>query len=142
MVRTGKSHWREHPAVDNDLTLGERAADVLKHTFGTWSALFTVGGIICFWILAQTTGAHWDKYPYILLNLCLSCLAAVQGIILQISANRQGRINAEAAGHDHKVIATLASQSTTLLQLQEQQMGILTALGHIDAQVDRIEEGL
>lgn len=140
MVRTGKSHWRHHPAVDNDLTFGERAADVLKHSFGTWSALFSVAGVIAFWVLMQLTGAHWDRYPYILLNLCLSCLAAVQGIILQISANRQDRINAQASLHDRQVIETLARQSTTLLQLQEQQMTMLATLEHIDQDLDRSED--
>jgi uncharacterized membrane protein len=96
-IRSGMKLWALHPHVrtGNQLTLGERAADWMKHWFGTWIALGLIGGIILFWIVAQSAGIKWDPYPFILLNLCLSCLAAVQGIILQISANRGDRINAE-----------------------------------------------
>ncbi len=135
-MRTGRSHWREHPAVNNDLTLGERAADWLKHWFGTWTALFGVGAIIAFWVLMQLSGIRWDLYPYILLNLCLSCLAAVQGIILQISANRQDRINAQASLHDRGVMELLKVQSCSLLELQQQQMKMLGKLEELDDTMD------
>lgn len=97
----GGSIWALHPHVRSgaQLTLGERAADFLKKWFGTWTALGFVGLWIVVWVALQKTGFHWDLYPFILLNLCLSCLAAVQGIILQISANRQDRINAELQQH-------------------------------------------
>src|ERR1700746_2790442 len=98
MVRTGRHLWRRHPAVPRP-SPGERAADGLKHYFGTWTALFSVALWIAAWVALQKTSVAWDKAPYILLNLCLSCLAAVQGIILQISANRGDRISAAVALH-------------------------------------------
>lgn len=103
MVRHGAHLWARHPAVRSGVQLsrGERAADVLKRWFGTWAALGMVGVAIAVWMLGQVALGHgaFDPYPYILLNLILSCLAAVQGIILQISANRGDRINAEVALH-------------------------------------------
>lgn len=130
-VKHGGHLWREHPAVRSgrQLSLGERAADWLKHWFGTWTALGLVGVWIAAWILLQKTGAHWDLYPFILLNLCLSCLAAVQGIILQISANRGDRISAEVALHT-------AQNTDLLVGINQQQLGILQTLQHIDAELD------
>lgn len=122
--------WHKHPHVRTDgcLTVGERAADWLKHWFGTWTALGSVAATITVWITLQFTRLHWDLYPFILLNLCLSCLAAVQGIILQISANRQDRINSEVQLH------TLTN-GDKLLELNEQQMLILKRLDTIQKQL-------
>lgn len=133
MVRTGKHLWDRHPGVNNDVTLGERAADFLKRWFGTWTALFSVLGWIALWILLQQTGIRFDPYPFILLNLCLSCLAAIQGIILQISANRQDRINAQASSHDREIMAKLEEQSNQLLDMQGTQMTILAELRDMKA---------
>lgn len=134
MVRTGKSLWRRHPAVRTGerLSLGERAADGLKHWFGTWLALGAVAATIAFWVVANKLGLRWDPYPYILLNLCLSCLAAVQGIVLQIAANRGDRINAEVALHTRDT-------ADQLLEINHQQLTILTQLAHLNAEVDKIK---
>lgn len=112
-----------HPHVRTgaQLSLGERAADVLKRWFGTWTALFAVGAAIAVWILAQGTSLRWDVYPFILLNLCLSCLAAVQGIILQISANRGDRIASEVAAGTHEGV-------TKLVEVNDRQLEILRRL--------------
>lgn len=140
MVRTGKHIWDKHPAVNKNLTVGERAADFLKKWFGTWTALFLVAGWIALWISIQT--AHkFDPYPYILLNLCLSCVAAVQGIILQISANRQDRINAEASEHDRGLVETMAKQSNQLLDLQTQQMALLEGIDELKRAAGLIPPG-
>lgn len=123
--------WRDHKGVrtGDQLDLGERAADVLKRYFGTWSALFAVAIWIAAWMLLQKTSFAWDKAPYILLNLLLSCLAAVQGIILQISANRGDRISAEVALHTQK-------NTDDLMTINRQQLEILEALHHINAELD------
>ena len=128
MVRTGRSLWAHHPAVDNDLTTGERAADRLKRSFGTWTALGIVAAAIAVWITLQATGARFDPYPFILLNLCLSCLAAVQGIILQISANRGDKKAAEVALHTEANTNHLIAVDDELLTLQRGQCEMLAAL--------------
>lgn len=136
MVRTGAHLWKKHPAADNDLTSGEKAADQLKRGFGTWTALGSVAAVIAIWIIAQQTGLAWDAYPFILLNLCLSCLAAVQGIILQISANRGDKTAAEVALHTSANTDHLISVDDELLGLQRQQWEVLCKLDAADQRED------
>jgi len=133
MVTPGTRLWHRHPGVRSgaQLTVGERAADILKRWFGTWTALGAVGVIIAVWILLQRTSIKWDIFPYILLNLCLSCLAAVQGIILQISANRGDRISGEVALHTQGNTETMKQQSEEILALTQQQMIILASIEQI-----------
>jgi uncharacterized membrane protein len=131
------NHWHAHPHVrtGKDLTAGERAADILKRYFGTWSALFAVAIWITAWMLLQRTSLAWDKAPYILLNLCLSCLAAVQGIILQISANRGDRISSEVAMGTHRA-------AEELLTLNKRQLEILARLDGLDGKVADLAEAV
>jgi uncharacterized membrane protein len=90
------------------------------------------------WVALQRSSFGWDLYPFILLNLCLSCLAAVQGIILQISVNRGDKVIAlhtqgntdKLASHADQLLVTgtapqllavngvLASQQDQLLDMQ------------------------
>ena len=157
MVRPGTRLWHRHPAVRaQEPTFGEKAADWLKHWFGTWIALGLVTVWIAVWIGLQRTSISWDLYPFILLNLCLSCLAAVQGIILQISANRGDKVNAVIALHtedntdklaviaQHNAANTnkLAAQSDQILDLQRQQIEMLKSLNGIEAAIDGIHARL
>ena len=158
MVRPGTRLWHRHPAVRaQEPTFGEKAADWLKHWFlGTWIALGLVALWIAVWIALQRTSISWDLYPFILLNLCLSCLAAVQGIILQISANRGDKVNAVIALHtedntdrlavlaQHNVDNTnkLATHYDQLLDLQKQQIEMLKSLNGIQVAIDSIEAQL
>ena len=95
--------WSAHPGVrsDADLTPGERWADRLRNGMGSWGF---VGGALLFllgWMLGnRNTG--FDPYPFILLNLVLSCLAAMQGAILLIAAKREDQISSELARHDYE----------------------------------------
>ena len=94
--------WRSHPAVrDGDqLTLGERAADRLRNGMGSW---VFVGGALIFlagWMLGNGSDG-FDPYPFILLNLILSCVAALQGAVLLIATRRSDQISAELAMHDY-----------------------------------------
>jgi uncharacterized membrane protein len=134
-----RPQWHKHPGVrsGDKLSFGERAADVLKRYFGTWSALFAVAIWIVAWMLLQKTSFAWDKAPYILLNLCLSCLAAVQGIILQISANRGDRISSEVALHTEQNtgdIKTLLAENTALTQAVKANTDVLDEIHrHVSA---------
>lgn len=104
----------------------ERAADVLKRAFGTWSILGVVALIIAIWI--ATSGFGIDEMPYILLNLGLSCLAAVQGIILQIAANRGDRQASELALSAHangEKVLEINQQQLTILDQQTQMLAEL-----------------
>jgi uncharacterized membrane protein len=118
--------WHQHPHVRSgkQLLFRERAADLLKRVFGTWSILGVVALIIAVWI--TTSGFGIDAMPYILLNLGLSCLAAVQGIILQIAANRGDRQSSELALSTH-------AHGEQLLTMNQQQLEILNELRELRA---------
>jgi uncharacterized membrane protein len=100
--RSSRALWQRHPAVraGTQLTRGERAADLLRNGMGSWSFVFGALMFLAGWMLAN--GRHGvDPYPFILLNLMLSCLAALQGAILLIAAKRADQISAELAAHDY-----------------------------------------
>lgn len=105
-VQTHAEVWDSHPTVrgsSSGLTLGERAADKLRNGMGSWTFVFGALGFLAVWMMlnvVDTPLKHWDVYPFILLNLTLSCLAALQGAILLIAAKRADAIAAELAQHD------------------------------------------
>lgn len=95
--------WHAHPGVrsDEQLTPGERAADAMRNGMGSWAFVFGALVFLALWMAFN--GSHgFDKYPFILLNLVLSCLAAMQGAILLIAAKRSDHIAAELAQHDYE----------------------------------------
>jgi uncharacterized membrane protein len=86
-------------------TLGQRAADRLARFGGSWSFLFVFTGALIGWIaLNSARGSRaFDPYPFILLNLALSCLAAVQAPIIMMSQNRQEARDRKRAESDYQV---------------------------------------
>jgi uncharacterized membrane protein len=76
--------------------VGERAADRLRNGMGSWT--FVLGSLVFLagW-MAGNRGAGFDPYPFILLNLVLSCVAALPGAILLIAARRADQISADLA---------------------------------------------
>jgi uncharacterized membrane protein len=97
--------WDSHPGVrsHDQLTLGERAADHLRNTMGSWGFVFGFLGFMALWALLNSLlviFGKWDAYPFILLNLFLSMLAGLQGAILLIAAKRADQISSELAQHD------------------------------------------
>lgn len=99
----GPGRWHHHPAVrvGQDLTLGERAADRLRNGMGSWGFVFSALVFLAGWMIGNRN-VGFDKYPFILLNLILSCLAAMQGAILLIAAKREDQISSELARHDYQ----------------------------------------
>jgi len=94
--------WGTHPAVPTgeELTLGERAADAMRNGMGSWGFVFGALAFLACWML-YNRNVGFDKYPFILLNLILSCLAAMQGAILLIAAKREDQISSDLAAHDY-----------------------------------------
>jgi uncharacterized membrane protein len=77
---------------DESLTRGQQLADRLATFGGSWAFILIFLGLIIIWILLNslTTGdSKFDPYPFILLNLCLSCIAALQAPVIMMSQNRQ-----------------------------------------------------
>lgn len=98
-----RPNWAHHPAVRTDaqLTRGERAADALRNGMGSWGFVFSALVFLAGWMIGNRN-VGFDKYPFILLNLILSCLAAMQGAILLIASKREDQISSELARHDYE----------------------------------------
>lgn len=88
------------------LTLGQRAADNMALWAGSWTF---IGGLliaILIWMALNVIAVfvyRWDPYPFILLNLFLSCLAAIQAPIILMSQNRQAERDRIKAERDHTI---------------------------------------
>jgi len=95
--------WHHHPAVrtGEQLTRGERAADRMRNGMGSWGFVFGALVFLTGWMIGNRN-IGFDKYPFILLNLILSCLAAMQGAILLIAAKREDQISSDLARHDYE----------------------------------------
>jgi len=72
----------------------------MRNRMGSWAFVFAALLFLAGWMVGNR-GAGFDPYPFILLNLILSCLAAMQGAILLIAAKRQDQISSELALHDY-----------------------------------------
>jgi uncharacterized membrane protein len=128
---------------DLQLTIGERLSDRLADFGGSWSFLIIFGLVLVLWltintvVLAQRT---FDPYPFILLNLVLSCLAAVQAPIILMSQKRLEAKDRLRSEHDYRVNLKaeleiqllhakldqlLSHQWQRLLEIQELQMDLM-----------------
>ena len=99
-----KETWRKHPGVRSGekLSIGERAADAMRNGMGSWPFVFAAIAFLTAWIWGN--GSHgFDPFPFILLNLILSCIAALQGAILLIAAKREDQISSELAEHTYQI---------------------------------------
>jgi uncharacterized membrane protein/uncharacterized membrane protein YeaQ/YmgE (transglycosylase-associated protein family) len=128
-----------------DLTLGQRVADKVAEFGGSWMFLGLFAAFMLGWILlnSQQQGPGWDPYPFILLNLLLSCLAAIQAPVIMMSQNRQAAKDRQAAQQDYEVnlksemeVMSLHAKLdeardvhwNSLLDLQRSQMEVLERL--------------
>jgi uncharacterized membrane protein len=93
------------PATVPQLTLGQRIADAVASTMGSWSFIIIQSAILCVWIILNVTAyvQQWDPYPFILLNLALSFQAAYAAPFIMMSQNRQQDIDRKSAENDFKV---------------------------------------
>ena len=91
---------------ERKLTFGERLSDHIAEFGGSWKFLITFGAVLLIWIVINgvllVTHA-FDPYPFILLNLILSCLAAVQAPIIMMSQNRAEARDRLRAENDYKI---------------------------------------
>ena len=86
-------------------TLGQRAADAIAKFAGSWAFIFSFTGVLVLWMVINTVLAAraFDPYPFILLNLVLSCVAAIQAPLIMMSQNRQEEKDRRRAENDYKV---------------------------------------
>ncbi|MEJ2059724.1 MAG: DUF1003 domain-containing protein [Gammaproteobacteria bacterium] len=91
---------------DQRLTFGQRVADRVAEFGGSWAFIFTFAAVLLAWIVINSVALIWrpfDPFPYILLNLVLSMLAAIQAPVIMMSQNRQEARDRLRAESDYKV---------------------------------------
>ncbi len=91
---------------DLQRTFGERLSDRIAQFGGSWSFIILFGCVLLLWVLVNSVAIvvkPFDPYPYIFLNLVLSCLAAIQAPIIMMSQNRQEAKDRVRAMHDYQV---------------------------------------
>ncbi len=101
------NHNNKHPppAFQAKLTSSQKASDIVTSFFGSWTFIILLGVFLIIWIALNIAMwvQRWDPYPFILLNLVLSCLAAVQAPIILLSQNRQAERDRLDAKYDYAV---------------------------------------
>ena len=122
---------------DAETTFGQRAADKVATFGGSWTFVGLFAAVMLFWVgtnayLLLSRGKTFDPYPYILLNLFLSMLAAIQAPIILMSQNRHSERDRISAEHDYEV--NLKAELDIMLlhekmdQLREKQWAELLAI--------------
>jgi uncharacterized membrane protein len=127
-------------------SFGERIADQVAKFGGSWTFIILFSGILLGWIALNTfvlVSRPFDPYPYILLNLVLSSIAALQAPVIMMSQNRQGMKDRENAENDYminlkseievrhlheKIDLMVEEQFHQLFEIQQQQLSILEEL--------------
>lgn len=86
-------------------TVGQKAADKIAKFAGSWAFIFSFVGVLVAWMVVNAilAGKAFDPYPFILLNLVLSCVAAIQAPLIMMSQNRQEEKDRRRAENDYKV---------------------------------------
>ena len=90
----------------NPQTFGQRAADGIAKWAGSWTFILSFLVLLAFWMFLNTfmvLFGVWDYYPFILLNLVLSCIAALQAPVILMSQNRQSQKDRVKAEYDYRV---------------------------------------
>lgn len=91
--------------LHKERTFGQKAADGLAKYAGSWGFILGFFAFLVFWISVNVYMSiqQWDPYPFILLNLVLSCLAAIQAPVILMSQNRQSQKDRTKAEWDYAV---------------------------------------
>ncbi len=132
--------------IDTKLTVGQKIADHIASFGGSWTFIISFFSFLILWILINIwflSTKPFDPYPFILLNLILSCLAAIQAPVIMMSQNRQEQKDRQRAEHDYKINLKaeleikllsekidhlLVHQNKKLLEIQEVQIDYLEDL--------------
>lgn len=132
--------------LEAELTVGQKIADRVAAFGGSWTFIITFFSFIIVWMIINIwflASKPFDPYPFILLNLILSCLAAIQAPIIMMSQNRQEQKDRQRSEHDYKINLKaeleikllsekmdhlLVHQNNKLLEIQEVQVDYLEDL--------------
>lgn len=103
---SGKISKNINETDDKNSTLGQRAADKIAAFGGSWRFIISFGMVLAIWIMGNAIilgSKAFDPYPFVFLNLVLSCLAAIQAPIIMMSQNRQSEKDRLTAANDYLV---------------------------------------
>ncbi len=132
--------------IESRLATGQKVADKIASFGGSWIFIIAFFSFLLLWMITNVwliATKPFDPYPFILLNLILSCLAAIQAPIIMMSQNRQEQIDRQRAEHDYKINLKaeleikllsekidhlLVHQNKKLLEIQEMQIDYLEDL--------------
>ncbi len=91
--------------LESEITFGERIADSFANAIGSGHFIISFISLLIFWIVLNVYVLleHIDPYPFILLNLMLSCIAAIQAPVIMMSQGRQAKKDHIAADLDYKI---------------------------------------
>jgi uncharacterized membrane protein len=147
-VKTKKPKHKIPEKVCKDkhrLSLGQRLADKFASVVGSWKFILIQTLLMAIWILLNIAclAFRWDPYPFILLNLFLSCQAAYTGPVIMMSQNRQSEVDRETMYKDYE----LSEKSLKLLQqitkafkhIEEDRVIFLKLLKDILEEVEDVE---
>lgn len=123
---------------DKETTFGERLADKVAEFGGSWAFIITFFSLLFAWIALNAfilLQKPFDPYPFILLNLILSCIAAIQAPIIMMSQNRKEAKDRERAQNDYLInlkaemeIKNLQLNMKNLFEIQKKQIELLDEL--------------
>ncbi|SHJ51499.1 DUF1003 domain-containing protein [Parasporobacterium paucivorans] len=131
---------------DNRLTKGQKAADKLAKFAGSWYFIILFFSILVIWIVLNVVFLKkpFDVYPFILMNLILSCLAAIQAPVIMMSQNRQEEKDRYRAKNDYKVnlkaeiiVEDIHNKLDSLIEMQIEIMNRLDNLEKINNEKEK-----
>ena len=105
ILSTNVSENSEKNEREEKITFGQKAADAVAKFAGSWAFIFSFIAVMVIWMVMNVLLAAkaFDAYPFILLNLVLSCIAAVQAPLIMMSQNRQEVKDRKRAENDYRV---------------------------------------
>lgn len=105
ILSTNVSENSEKNEREDKITFGQKAADAVARFAGSWAFIFSFIAVMVIWMVMNVLLAAkaFDAYPFILLNLVLSCIAAVQAPLIMMSQNRQEVKDRKRAENDYRV---------------------------------------
>ena len=129
----------QRAAQDEKSTLGQRAADAVARFAGSWAFIFSFIAVMVLWMAGNVLLASraFDAYPFILLNLVLSCIAAVQAPLIMMSQNRQEAKDRQRAENDYRVNL---KNELIIDDLHRKLDRILENQQRIDQRLERLEQ--
>ena len=125
---------------DTQITYGEKVADKVASFGGSWTFIISFGVFLLIWIcinIFALSNKGFDPYPFILLNLILSCIAALQAPVIMMSQNRKEQKDRIQSKNDYEVNLKSEKEIQLLHKKMEQQLEQLKKLEELQLQLEQ-----